>query len=59
MTIIEYKDIYYSKPYITIEDKTINLIQDNFTILQQEIINLQKQLNKEKKIKRKQLWTKR
>lgn len=33
-----------------------NIIQDNFTILQQEVIDLQKQLNKEKKIRRKQQW---
>lgn len=62
MILIQYKDIcyldiYYSKPYITI--KQSDIIQDNFTILQQEIINLQRQLNKEKKIRRKQKWTKR
>lgn len=50
-------DFYYSKPYIAI--KQTDIIQDNFTILQQEVINLQKQLNKEKKIRRKQLWTRR
>lgn len=59
MIIIQYKDmcysdIYYSKPYIAI--KQTNIIQDNFTTLQQEIIDLQRQLNKEKKIRRKQQW---
>lgn len=62
MIIIQYKDmcysdIYYSKPYITI--KQTNIIQNNFNILQQEIIDLQKELNKEKRIRRKQSWTKR
>lgn len=37
-------------------DIKIETTQSNFNILKQEIITLQKQLNKEKKLRRKQLW---
>ena len=50
-------DIYYLKSYKHL--KQSDIFQNNFSILQKEIIGLQKQLNKEKKIRRKKQWTKR